>query len=94
MTDSARYDVHNPLQDWAYTVFARAEVFTMPLPSLVDQIRLGLREANQKARLWQDQYVSPETGEFIVRIIRATEAPLMILVAAPLQRFPKTQPAL
>lgn len=41
----------------------------MPLPDLVDQVRLGLEQANQKARTWQDRYMSPETGEFIVRII-------------------------
>jgi len=43
----------------------------MPLPDLVDQLQLGLRQANQKARAWQDHYVSPETGEFIVRGIRS-----------------------
>lgn len=43
----------------------------MPLPDLVDQLRLGLRQVNWKAKAWQDQYVSPETGEFIVCGIRS-----------------------
>jgi len=43
----------------------------MPLAELVDQMRLGLRQVNQKARAWQDHYVSPETGEFIVCGIRS-----------------------
>ena len=71
MINNTRNGAPNLIQDWAYTVFAKAEVFKMPLPDLVDQIRLGLRQANKKARVWQDQYVSPETGEFVVRIIRS-----------------------
>ena len=59
------------IQDWTYVVFPKAEVFKMPLPDLVDQIRLGLRQANQEARAWQSHYVSPETGEFIVRVIHS-----------------------
>lgn len=81
VTNNARYDIPNPIQDWAYTVFAKAEVFKMPLPDLTDRIRVGLRQANQKAKMWQDQYMSTETGEFIVRIILhelATKAPLMV----------------
>ena len=58
------------IEDWTYIVLPKGEVFRMPLPELVDQMRLGLRQANQKARAWQDQYVSPETGEFIVRRVR------------------------
>jgi len=42
----------------------------MPLPGLVDQMRLGLQQANQEAREWQDRYMSPETGEFIVSRVR------------------------
>ena len=57
------------VKDWTYTVFPRAEVFRMPLPDLVDQLRLGLQQVNQKARAWEDRYVSPETGEFIVRSV-------------------------
>lgn len=43
----------------------------MPLHDLVDQMRVGLRQVNQKARAWEGRYVSPETGEFIVRVIRS-----------------------
>lgn len=75
MTNNARYHIPNPTQDWAYTVFAKAEAFRMPLPKLVDQVQFGLRQANQKARAWQDQYVSPETGEFIVRNVGSEPAP-------------------
>ena len=59
------------IQDWSYIVFPKAEVFKMPLPDLVDQVRLGLRQANQKAKAWEARYVSPETGEFIVRVIHS-----------------------
>ena len=59
------------IQDWSYIVFPKAEVFKMPLPDLVDQVRLGLRQVNQKARAWEARYVSPETGEFIVRVIHS-----------------------
>ena len=41
----------------------------MPLPDLVDQLRSGLQQVNRKAGLWQDQYVSPETGEFMVSLL-------------------------
>lgn len=41
----------------------------MPLPELVEQMRLVLQQLNQKARVWQDRYVSPDTGEFIVRTV-------------------------
>jgi len=52
-------------------VFPKAEVFRVPLVELVDQMRLGLRQVNQKTRAWQDRYVSPETGELIVCGIRS-----------------------
>jgi hypothetical protein len=52
-------------------VFPKVEVFRMPLPDLVNQIRFGLQQANQRARAWQDRYVSSETGEFIVRDIHS-----------------------
>ena len=38
----------------------------MPLPDLLDELRLGLRQGNLKANEWQTRYVFPETGEFIV----------------------------
>ena len=60
------------IQDWSYIIFPKPEVFRMPLPELVDQLRLGLQQANKKARAWQDRYVSPKTGEFIVRTSSTT----------------------
>ena len=36
-------------QDWNYIVYPKPEVFKMPLPSLLDQIRLGPRQANREA---------------------------------------------
>jgi len=53
------------LPGWTYIVYPKAEVFRMPLPDLVDQLRSGLQQVNRKARAWQDRYVSPETGEFM-----------------------------
>ena len=53
--------------DWTYIMYPRAEVFRMPLPDLVDRLRLGLGQVNKSAREWQTRYVSPETGRFIVR---------------------------
>lgn len=41
----------------------------MPLPDLVEQMQLALQQVNEKARVWQDRYVSPDTGEFIVRYL-------------------------
>jgi len=76
--------LHNPtladpqiwvLPDWTYVVFPSAKVFTMPLPDLVEQMRLALQQANQKARVWQDRYVSPETGEFIPHLSKGTAKP-------------------
>lgn len=68
----------------------------MPLSDLVDDLRLGLRQANQRAKIWQDQYVSPETGGFIVSSLHVVligehvaEVPLNDPVASSLQKSPK-----
>ena len=70
----------------------------MPLPDLVDDLRFGLQQANQRARTWQDQYVSPETGGFIVGLFRVvfigervTEASLNDPVALPFQKSPNSR---
>ncbi|KAF9648316.1 hypothetical protein BDM02DRAFT_3187273 [Thelephora ganbajun] len=76
------------LPDWAYIIFPKAEVFKMPLPDLVDQIQLGLRQANQKAREWQDQYVSSETGEFIPLLSKGSPNPVP-LSEPKLRKFQK-----
>ena len=67
----------------------------MPLPDLVDDLRLGLRQANKRAKIWQDQYVSPETGGFIVSSLhvvfigeRVAEDIPNDPVAPPLQKSP------
>jgi len=54
-------------------VFPKAKVFRMTLAELMDQMRLRLRQVNQKARAWhwQDHYVSPKTGEVTVCCIRS-----------------------
>ena len=41
----------------------------MPLPDLVNELRLGLPQVNRQARSWQDRYVSPETGNFVVSLL-------------------------
>ena len=67
----------------------------MPLPELVDQMRLGLQQVNQNARAWQDRYVSPETGEFIVRRIHHITGISLTngSVAFPFQTLAHTWPA-
>jgi len=63
------------LPDWTYIMFPKAEVFRMPLPDLVDQVRLGLRQVNRQARAWQDHYVSPETGKFVPLLSKCLPKP-------------------
>ncbi|KAF9781238.1 hypothetical protein BJ322DRAFT_1079903 [Thelephora terrestris] len=79
-SEDPRVLLHNPtladpqawiLPHWTYIVFPKAEVLRMPLPDLVERLRSGLKQVNRRARAWQDQYLSPETGEFIPLLSKA-----------------------
>ena len=87
------------IQGWVYLVYPNPSVFRMPLPDLVNQLRLGLQQANLAARAWQNLYVSPETGKFIVSLLcislarhHFTQISLGRSVAAPFQISPSLRP--